>query len=224
MDFPIVDLLDDELSEQWLLKHFHLRGLKGPRCHASVKQARTFRHTRRSRVTVYRCRACQSLYTLYSGTIFEAKHLRPAQVVLLLRGICQGEPTASLARGLSLHRMTGHELRKQIQARAQQLQPQTPLPDRTTETDEMFQKAGEKGETHADPADPPRRRANKRRGHGTSDTDRPPIVGTVRRESGQVRLRVVCSHDPSGLAKACGAVHATAHMCLHRRVARLPNS
>jgi transposase len=39
--------------------------------------------------------------------------------------------------------------------------------------------------------DPPRRRANKRRGHGTYANDRPPVLGTVGRESGQVRLRVV---------------------------------
>jgi transposase-like protein len=50
---------------------------------------------------------------------------------------------------------------------------------------------GKKGDKHAEPADPPRRRANNRRGHGTYANDRPPIVGTVGRESGQVRLRVV---------------------------------
>lgn len=50
---------------------------------------------------------------------------------------------------------------------------------------------GKKGEPHRDPQDPPRRRANKRRGKGTYANDRPPIVGTVGRESGQVRLRVV---------------------------------
>jgi len=49
---------------------------------------------------------------------------------------------------------------------------------------------GKKGERHADPLDPPRRRANKQRGHGTYDNDRPPIVGTVGRYSGQCRLRV----------------------------------
>jgi transposase-like protein len=52
---------------------------------------------------------------------------------------------------------------------------------------------GKKGERHLDPEDPPRRRANKRRGHGSYDNDRPPIVGTVGRRSGQVRLRVVKS-------------------------------
>ncbi len=50
---------------------------------------------------------------------------------------------------------------------------------------------GKKGDEHFDPVDPPRRRANKRRGRGTYANDRPPIVGTVGRETGQVRLRVV---------------------------------
>jgi transposase-like protein len=55
----------------------------------------------------------------------------------------------------------------------------------------MFQNAGEKGVEHFEPADPPRSRANKRRGRGTYANDRPPILGTVGRVSGQVRLRVV---------------------------------
>ncbi len=50
---------------------------------------------------------------------------------------------------------------------------------------------GKKSEPHLDPADPPRRRANKQRGHGTYANDRPPIVGTVGRETGKVRLRMV---------------------------------
>jgi transposase len=66
----------------------------------------------------------------------------------------------------------------------------TPLPDQETESDEMFQNAGEKGHKHSDPEDPPRRRANKRRGIGTMENDRPPIHGVVGRESGQIRLTV----------------------------------
>ena len=50
---------------------------------------------------------------------------------------------------------------------------------------------GKKGEPHLDPDDPPRRRANKQRGHGTYENDCPPIVGTVGRTSGRVRLRMV---------------------------------
>ena len=189
MDFPIVDLLDADMSCQWLLKYFHRGELKCPHCGERVEEARRFRTTLKSHLTVYRC-TCEGIYNLYSGTVFERKHLRPEQVVLLLRGICQGVSTASLARELNLSRQTVHDLRKLIQANAKRLQPDTALTDTCTETDEMFQNAGEKGERHDDPNDPPRRRGNKRRGHGTYDNDRPPIVGTMGRESQQVRLRV----------------------------------
>lgn len=50
---------------------------------------------------------------------------------------------------------------------------------------------GKKGEEHFDPLDPPRRHANKRRGRGTYANDRPPVLGVIGRETGQVRLRVV---------------------------------
>ncbi len=58
---------------------------------------------------------------------------------------------------------------------------------------------GKKGEHHTDPADPPRRRANKRRGHGTYANDRPPIIGTVGRDSGEVRLQVIHHTDSATL-------------------------
>jgi len=54
---------------------------------------------------------------------------------------------------------------------------------------------GKKGVPHPDPVDPPRRRANKVRGHGTWDNDRPPVCGVVGRESGLVRLTVAEHSD-----------------------------
>lgn len=50
---------------------------------------------------------------------------------------------------------------------------------------------GKKGVLHPDPDDPPRRRGNKTRGHGTWDTDRPPVQGIVGRETGQVKFEVL---------------------------------
>lgn len=50
---------------------------------------------------------------------------------------------------------------------------------------------GKKGEWHGDPDDPPRGRANKRRGRGTYANDRPPICAVIGRQSRQVRIRVV---------------------------------
>ena len=64
------------------------------------------------------------------------------------------------------------------------------------EADEMYQNAGEKGIPHLDPDDPPRRRANKRVGHGTMENDRPPVVGIVGRQIGR---------GPTGGRGACGS-------------------
>jgi transposase len=54
-----------------------------------------------------------------------------------------------------------------------------------------FRMRGTKSDEQFDPADPPRRRAHQRRGRGTYANERPPILGTVGREPGQVRLCVV---------------------------------
>jgi transposase len=49
---------------------------------------------------------------------------------------------------------------------------------------------GKTSTPHRDPRDPPRRRANKRKGHGTYANDRPPIISVVSRETGAHRLWV----------------------------------
>ena len=147
MDFPILDLIDNESATEWLLNHFHPQGLKCPHCEAGVEEARCFRQTMTSQLPVYRCLLCDGIYNLYSSTVFQQKQLTPAQVVLLLRGIYQGESSAQLARELDLSRPTVHCIRRAIQANAQAMQPNFPVVDEQTETDEMFQNAGEKKRT-----------------------------------------------------------------------------
>ena len=142
MIFPIADLLDDSQCQKWILEHFHPDGLRCPKCNSTRR--RFFRKTQTSQLTVYRCLECEGIYNLYSGTLFEKKHLRPSQVVLLLRGVSKGESSMKLAKELSLSRTTVHELRKHLQTNAQRLQPDDPLMDEHVETDEMFENAGEK--------------------------------------------------------------------------------
>lgn len=60
---------------------------------------------------------------------------------------------------------------------------------------------GKKGIPHPDPDDPPRRRANKQRGHGTFDNDRPPVLGVVSRDSGEIALEVVGHTDQATLTE-----------------------
>jgi transposase-like protein len=144
MEFPITDQLDEEECETWIMAHFHPEGLKCPTCGASVAEASPFRRTEKSQLTVYRCRRCRHVYNLYSGTLFQQRHLRPAQVVLLMRGVLKGEASNVLAAELGLHYLTVLQLRRAIQERAQQMQPTTPLDDLEVESDELFQNAGEK--------------------------------------------------------------------------------
>jgi hypothetical protein len=66
-------------------------------------------------------------------------------VVLLLRGFLQGQSSAQLSRELGLAYKTVLKWRWRVQANAQRLQPDTPLPDNASESDEMFQNGGKKG-------------------------------------------------------------------------------
>jgi transposase len=74
------------------------------------------------------------------------------------------------------------------------------------EADELYQNAGEKGRKHTDPDDPPRRRANKVKGHGTWDNDRPPVVGVVGRESRLLGVQV-CHHSDRQTLQSFVAEH-----------------
>jgi transposase-like protein len=144
MDFPITDLMSEQASTEWIMEYFHPTGVRCPHCDAAWAEAKEFRRTRQSELIVYRCQRCRGIYTLYSGTIFQGRHLRPAQVVLLVRGVLKGESAASLARELGMSRTTITELRHLIQDNAAQMQSEKPLSDNVVEADEMFQNAGEK--------------------------------------------------------------------------------
>jgi hypothetical protein len=154
MDFPISNLMSEKASEEWILEHFHPDGLKCPHCGAVWAEAFEFRTTRKSQLTVYRCKRCQGIYNLYSGTIFEARHLPPQEVVLLVRGVLKGESAATLARELGHSKATITPLRHLIQANAAQLQSEARLPDQVVEADELFQNAGEKKRRALRPARP----------------------------------------------------------------------
>ncbi|MBD0373715.1 MAG: IS1 family transposase [Pyrinomonadaceae bacterium] len=143
MIFPITELLSDEASIAWIEKHFHPKGLRCPKCGAKKEQARHFRQRQRGTLD-YRCLACGTVFNLYHGTIFLSSNLRPRQVVLLLRGVCKGESSPVLAEELGLSRQSVHAWRKRLQANGYRMLEETPLKDRRTETDEMFQNAGEK--------------------------------------------------------------------------------
>lgn len=136
--------MDDTACVTWLEKHLHPEGFRCPRCGAPKAEARRGGHLRRSGLQIGRCKRCRTRYTLYTGTVFAGKQWQPQPAVLFLRGVSQGTSSAQRSRELHLSRPTVLTLRHEVQRNAEAEVPQTPLPDRETETDEVFQDAGEK--------------------------------------------------------------------------------
>jgi transposase-like protein len=147
IDFPITDLLDNDTCTGWLEGHLHPEGLRCPHCGSADR--RLFRA--QGHFPAYRCRACEGYYTLLTGTLFEKTRHRPATLVLLLRGIAKGEPTARLARELGLSRTQLHTLRQRIQTRLNATAPTEVMAGTTCEADELYQNAGEKKHAPSQP-------------------------------------------------------------------------
>jgi transposase-like protein len=142
MDFPIVELMSSDACYRFLLDLLHPDGLRCPTCRRDDFSPHD-RH--RDPVLDYRCRDCGAVFNAYTGTPFQKTHRSPGQLVLILRGICQGTPTAQLARELDCDRKQLLLLRHKLQGLAELAARFVgPVAGPATEADEMFQNAGEK--------------------------------------------------------------------------------
>jgi hypothetical protein len=184
--FSTIELMDEQKCYDYLVEILHPKGLCCPCCGTPVEQAKVHRRDR-APVLYFRC-CCGRIYNAFAGTLWQGTHHGCSVIVRILQGVAQGTPTLHLAQELGIDRKHLLERRHKIQELAALACDRNPLPDPVVEADEMYQNAGEKGSPHPDPEDPPRRRANQARGHGTWDSDRPPVLGIVGRESGRIQL------------------------------------
>ena len=189
MKFPITDLMNQKECYNFLLNILHPNGFGCPNGHQLPPEQKPHDLSRQPLVD-YKCRICGRVYNLFTNTIWLGTSYSCAVVVLIFRGFLQGITTKHLAEELERDYGTLLKWRHKIQQQALEKRPDEPLPDMQTEADELFQNAGEKGDKHTEPEDLPRRRANKRKGRGTFDNDRPPVLGVVGRDSGQIRITV----------------------------------
>ena len=169
MDWAITHLLSEDKAAAELLSYFHPEGLLCNRCGSG----NYYRH--RSFCPGIDKHRCRHVFDLLSGTAFSGSHFSSAQLVLILRGFVHGQSTAQLARELQIDRTKLLTIRHRLQKNATRNREDPPLTDQETETDEAYraanrQNAGEKGIKHPDPDDPPRKRANKKRGSATLPT------------------------------------------------------
>ena len=141
IDFPISDLLDSDLSLAWLERHLHREGLHCAHCGSGQRRiARQNKH-----YPSYRCLDCDGYYSLFTDTIFEKTRQSPSTLVLVLRGIAQGETTNRLSRELLMSYQQVLTLRQRIQQNLYKKLPTTILEnEREVEVDELFQNAKKK--------------------------------------------------------------------------------
>ena len=142
MDFPIGELMDEPACYEFLVGLLHPDGLACPHC-GDRDHLRVHRRDR-APILAHRCTACRRICTAFTGTALQGTKRRPVELVLILRGIAQGVPTAHLARELGCSRPELLEFRHRLQELAFGGLDRTPLPDAVIEADEMYQNAGEK--------------------------------------------------------------------------------
>lgn len=168
--YKIDHLLDEEKCYRHLIELLHGGNLCCPACKCEQKRVHSYR---RAPVLLYQCKGCGKFFNVFTRSVFQGTHYACSVVVMLLRGVAQGVSTAQLSKELGLDYSNLLKLRHQLQENAYENLPIEPLADQVTETDEMFQNAGEKGKPHPLPKDPPRRRANKKKGMALIKTTAP---------------------------------------------------
>ena len=190
LPFPIEDLMDEQKCYEFLKEVLHPDGLPCPAGHPLPPDQAPHDRSRAPMVN-YRCRQCGRVFNIFTNTVLSNISFSSCEIVLLLRGIMQGVPTKQIATELERDYSNLLMWRHRIQEQGLTNRLAVQLDDAAVEVDEVYQNSGHKGPDDDDDNQlPPRQRANKRRGRGTMDTDRPPIVGMVGRESNQMRLEV----------------------------------
>jgi transposase-like protein len=153
MDFSLIDYLDEDACYTKLVELLLPEGLACPRC--GERQHLGIHRCHRAPVVDFQCGSCGRVFNAFTATSLHGTHRRPSQLLLILRGVAQGTPTAQLARELGCDRKELLILRHRLQDRARIGLDRNPLDDDVVEADEMYQNAGEK----RDPARRPRRPA-----------------------------------------------------------------
>ena len=185
--FPIQSLMSFKECYNFLLGLLHPHGLHCPEGHPLVDGQKVHKF-RKNGLPCHRCHTCSKVFNVFTGTILQGTHYNCITIVLMLRGFAKGETTQMLSKELGVSYNVLLDWRHLLQEYAFENRDVSPMEDKEAESDEVFQNAGEKGVLHADVQDPPRVRANKKKGLGTYENDRPPIQGFFGRQSKKVRL------------------------------------
>lgn len=188
--FPIDHLMDEEKCYEFLQEVLTPEGVSCVNGHPLPPDQKPHKHSNEG-LGSYRCRQCGNVFNILTGTVLRGISFSCREIVLMLRGFVQGDPTSQIAQELDRDYSNLLNWRHKIQEQGLTNRLVVKLPDEAVEVDEVYQNSGHKGPGDDDQKQtPPRSRANKQRGRGTMETDRPPVIGIVGRQSNQVRIEL----------------------------------
>jgi hypothetical protein len=108
------------------------------------------------------------VFNIFSEMVLSGISFSSCEIVLLLRGVVQGDPTTQIALELDRDYSNLLKWRHRIQEQGLANRLAIELGDEAVEVDEVYQNSGHKGPTQDDDASsPPRERANNRPGEGS---------------------------------------------------------
>ena len=142
MDFPLIDLMDEQACYEELLALLHPEGLACPRCGAGDRLG--VHRRQRDPLLDYQCGHCGRVFNAFTATPLQGIRRSPAQLLLILRGVAQAAPTAQMARELGCDRKHLLQLRHRLQGNAALRLDRNPPGDAVVEADEVYVNAGEK--------------------------------------------------------------------------------
>ena len=122
MVFPIQSLMDEQACYNYLLGVLHPQGLCCPQGHPLAADQAP-QDTHRAPIVDYRCKTCGAVFNIFTNTLWSRSRYSCVTIVLILRGIAQGTPTAHLAEELGIDRAHLLELRHAIQELVEQRFP-----------------------------------------------------------------------------------------------------
>lgn len=191
----LVELLDEEACRQVIRQIRWEAGITCPYCGGRAVEVLPEQFTSAGWQR-YACQVCRTpqghpkTFSDLTGLPWEGTHLSPAQLLLSLLAFVEGHSAEELARQIGVQPRIGQRLRRLYQVVLYLQRPDTPL-DEENEVDEIYIVSGWKGcpAGHKPPRPPRRRRLKGKRGRGTWENDKVPLVAIVQR-NGQVRLFV----------------------------------
>jgi len=163
LHFPIQNLMDFQSCYNFLSKILHPNGLHC-KCGNLIEKDKRPHKYRKNELPCFKCEGCGSVFNIFTQTILSGIHYNCITIVLMLRGFAQGVTTQHLHKELGLSYNNLLDWRHKLQEYSFENRDVSVLTDLEVESDEMFQNAGEKGDLHPNPDDPPRKRANKKKG------------------------------------------------------------